>query len=181
MNETGAKLTSLQLIEMQIGQPFVAFRTDALVCSLKKICLNLLKGSQNSFLGLQPESGYRRSTGFQLRDRRRKEIISALLPRALFALPTGQSGLMAGAGAGIWALPPQFPWCGQETDWVSSLEGMRIFQYCVLLTSGWLLEPSTPYLFIFSVIWWPLRQGQLKGLVLPVNVSSPPSSNLHFQ
>lgn len=114
MNETGAKLTSLQLIEMQIGQPFVAFRTDALVCSLKKICLNLLKGSQNSFLGLQPESGYRHSTGFQLRDRRKKEIISALLPRALFC-PAHWTVRIDGRGWGWhlgFASPVPLVWAG---------------------------------------------------------------------
>lgn len=130
---------------MQICHLCVAFRTDALVCSLKKICLNLLKGSQNSFLGLQPESGHRHSAGLQLGGKRRKERASSLLP--FLPGPLNSWDCRQGPRLGIWALPPQFSWCGQDTDWVPSLEGMRLFQYSLLLASGWPLYSHTPYLF----------------------------------
>lgn len=50
------KHTGLHLIEMQICQLLVAFRTFDLVCSLKKICLNLLKGSWDSSQNLTTDT-----------------------------------------------------------------------------------------------------------------------------
>lgn len=93
---------------MQICQLFVAFRTDALVCPLKKLCLNLLKGSQNSFLGLQPESGRRHSTGpsvVRWEEERKSPFLCGC--SALFAPPAGQSGLMTGPGARHLGFAPQ--------------------------------------------------------------------------
>ena len=63
--------------------------------------LNLLKSSQNSFLGLQPEPGHRHSARFQLGEvgGGKSEPLS-LLPLSSFYPAWGQSGLMAGARAG---------------------------------------------------------------------------------
>lgn len=90
-------LTSVQPIEMQISQLFCCFQDWCGVCSLKKICLNLLKGSRNPKLGLQPESGYGHGVGFPL-----GEVGEGILfcLSTCFALPTRQSEV-TGLGLGI--------------------------------------------------------------------------------
>lgn len=73
---------------MQTRQLFGAYRTFALGGSLKKICLNLLKGSQNSFSALQPEFGPGHGVGFQHGEMGEEKSLFLCHLSALFALPT---------------------------------------------------------------------------------------------
>lgn len=105
---------------MQICQRFVAFRTHALVW---KICLNLLKGPQNSCSGLQPGSGHRHSVGFQRGEvgQRNKELgfpfpLSSLIPVHPMVRVDDRGW---GPGLALGFASPAL-WCGQETSWVPS-------------------------------------------------------------
>ena len=144
--------------------------------------LNLLKSSQNSFLGLQPEPGHRHSARFQLGEvgGGKSEPLS-LLPLSSFYPAWGQSGLMAGARAGHlgFASPVQSPWCAQETDWAPS-PGGGVFSSTVSFSLQMAaVTTHTQPLSLFSLSsGGPLLQGQLRGLVLPVAVLSPLSCNL---
>lgn len=97
--------------------------------------LNLLKSSQNSFLGLQPESGHRHSARFQLGEvgGGKKEPLS-LLPLSSFCPACGT--IRIGDRGEGWAFrlcsPVQSPWCGQATDWALTPGGRGLVQYCVL-------------------------------------------------
>lgn len=172
MTSACEKLTSLQLTEMQICQLFVAFRTDALVCSRKKICLNLLKGSQNSFSGLQPESSDRHGVRFQhVEVGDRKKELGFPFPLSSLSLSPGQSGWMTGAGDLGLALgfAPPLP-AGMDRR-PTGFPAPAFPELCPFGRRMAAVTTHTQTLSSFPLsTGGPLQQGQLRGLVLPVDV-----------